>query len=175
MLQSSAGLAVLVLLLQMPQASAALGSWAVQLYNQDPQTFVIGWRGILALHAFAIDTWFLAGFAVTHLPFAFRMHWATEPLWIFVSFSCISTGMTELLAAAECPPLVSRWFLAAAEPAERAGPATSGSKALVHAHDGASGSPRGATRPREPAAPPWSPCEPPPAPPVSRAGGGSDR
>ena len=84
--------AVLVLLLQMP-----LGSWAVQLYNQDPRTFVLGWRGVLALHVVAIDTWFLAGFGVTNLPFAFRMHWATEPVWIFVSFSCISIGTPELL------------------------------------------------------------------------------
>ena len=88
--------AVLVLLLQMPQAGP-LGSWAVQLYNQDPRTFVLGWRGVLALHVVAIDTWFLAGFGVTNLPFAFRMHWATEPVWIFVSFSCISIGTPELL------------------------------------------------------------------------------
>ena len=142
-------LAVLVLLLQMPEVSAALGSWVTQLYNQDPRTFVLGWRGVLALHVIAIDTWlpvltrtsrslrtvrmhyayqppacdthrrrrraacpgpgliyarptptclpwllrwFLAGFGVTNLPFAFRMHWATEPVWIFVSFSCISIG-----------------------------------------------------------------------------------
>ena len=50
-------LAVFVLLLQMPEVSAALGSWVTQLYNQDPRTFVLGWRGVLALHVIAIDTW----------------------------------------------------------------------------------------------------------------------
>ena len=76
---------------------AAVAVVARQLYNQDPRTFVLGWRGVLAFHVIAIDTWFLAGFGVRNLPFAFRMHWATEPVWIFVSFSCISIGTPELL------------------------------------------------------------------------------
>ena len=92
---------MLIVLVQLSLVAAPIGNRILQLYNQDPQTFVLGWRGILALHAVAIDTWFLAGFAVTRLPFSFRMHWATEPLWIFVSYACISTGMTELLGVAE--------------------------------------------------------------------------
>ena len=71
---------------------------------------MIGWRGILALHFLAADMWLLTGAMVAHVPSAVRMHWAAEPLWLTASFLGISTGLNELLAAAEGwlgPPTLS--------------------------------------------------------------------
>ena len=60
----------------------------------------VGARGVLALHLLLIDACLLFGRGI-FVPPAVRKHWATEPLWIVMSFLGISLGLREITAVAE--------------------------------------------------------------------------